>query len=45
MKDVIKIKCKLCGRITPHFLNKKGEYKCSICQTVNKTVKLKNNGN
>ena len=37
----INILCSNCGRITPHFLNDCGEYKCSICQTVNKTVKIK----
>lgn len=37
----INILCSNCERITPHFLNDCGEYKCSICQTVNKTVKIK----
>ncbi len=34
------IMCPKCGRITHHYLND-GEYKCVICQSVNKTIKVK----
>lgn len=33
MKD---LKCKFCGRTTPHYLSKKGQYKCIVCGTCNK---------
>lgn len=41
MEKLIKMKCPTCGRITSHYLNDKGEYKCCICQHVNKTIKHK----
>ena len=36
------IMCPKCGRITHHYLNEEtGEYKCVVCQSVNKTIKVK----
>lgn len=32
------IKCSICGKVTKHYLSKKGEYKCLICGTANKKV-------
>jgi hypothetical protein len=33
--------CPQCGRVTHHYLNDIGEYKCVVCQSVNKTIKVK----
>lgn len=38
---VLNIKCTTCGRETPHYVNVKGEVRCSICQTVAKKVAVK----
>lgn len=38
---VLKIKCATCGRETPHYVNIKGEVRCSICQTVTKVINVK----
>ena len=39
---LIDIQCPRCGRITHHYLNElTGEYKCVICQSTNKTIKVK----
>lgn len=38
MKD---LKCKFCGRTTPHYLSKKGQYKCIVCGTCNKHSSIK----
>lgn len=32
------MKCSECGKVTKHYLSSKGEYRCLICGTVNKTV-------
>lgn len=40
-KKLIDIACPKCGRTTHHYLNEEtGEYKCVICQSVNKTIKV-----
>lgn len=40
-KSVEDLKCPKCGRVTRHYLNPKtGEYRCVICQSVNKTIKV-----
>lgn len=39
--DDLKIKCSTCGRETPHYVNIKGEVRCSICQTVAKVINVK----
>jgi len=40
-QKLIDIQCPRCGRITHHYLNEEtGEYKCVICQSINKTVKV-----
>ena len=40
-KKLIDITCPKCGRTTHHYLNEEtGEYKCVICQSVNKTIKV-----
>lgn len=40
-KKLIDITCPKCGRITHHYLNEEtGEYKCVICQSINKTIKV-----
>jgi len=42
VKKLIDILCPKCGRITHHYLNEEtGEYKCVVCQSVNKTIKVK----
>ena len=33
-------KCAKCGRETPHYVNDKGEVKCSICHTTSRKVKV-----
>ena len=38
---VLSIKCAICGRETPHYVNSKGEVRCAICQTVAKKVEVK----
>jgi uncharacterized Zn finger protein (UPF0148 family) len=39
---LIDIQCPRCGRVTHHYLNElTGEYKCVICQSTNKTIKVK----
>jgi len=41
-QKLIDIQCPRCGRITHHYLNElTGEYKCVVCQSVNKTIKVK----
>lgn len=41
-KKLMDILCPKCGRITHHYLNEEtGEYKCVVCQSVNKTIKVK----
>lgn len=41
-KKLIDIQCPKCGRITHHYLNQEtGEYRCVVCQSVNKTIKVK----
>ena len=41
-KKLMDIMCPKCGRVTHHFLNEEtGEYKCVVCQSVNKTIKVK----
>jgi hypothetical protein len=36
------MQCPKCGRTTHHYLNEvTGEYKCVVCQSVNKTIKVK----
>lgn len=37
----LRIKCSICGRETPHYVNVKGEVRCSICQTVAKVINVK----
>lgn len=39
--DDLRIKCSTCGRETPHYVNIKGEVRCSICQTVAKVINVK----
>lgn len=39
--SVMNLRCSVCGRETPHYVNAKGEVKCAICQTTAKTVKVK----
>lgn len=40
-KKLIDITCPKCGRTTHHYLNEEtGEYKCVICQSINKTIKV-----
>lgn len=39
--DDLRIKCSTCGRETPHYVNIKGEVRCSICQTVTKVINVK----
>lgn len=39
--DDLRIKCPTCGRETPHYVNIKGEVRCSICQTVAKVINVK----
>lgn len=39
--DDLRIKCSACGRETPHYVNIKGEVRCSICQTVAKVINVK----
>jgi uncharacterized Zn finger protein len=34
----LEMKCSECGKVTKHYLSSKGEYRCLICGTVNKTV-------
>jgi len=42
VKKLMDIMCPKCGRITHHYLNEEtGEYKCVVCQSVNKTIKVK----
>ena len=39
---IVDIYCPKCGRTTHHYLNEiTGEYKCVVCQSVNKTIKVK----
>ena len=40
VKKLMDIMCPKCGRITHHYLND-GEYRCVVCQSVNKTIKVK----
>lgn len=41
-QKLIDIQCPRCGRITHHYLNElTGEYKCVVCQSVNKTIEVK----
>lgn len=40
-KKLIDIQCPKCGRTTHHYLNEEtGEYKCVVCQSINKTIKV-----
>lgn len=39
--DDLRIKCSTCGRETPHYVNIKGEVRCSICQAVAKVINVK----
>lgn len=42
MKKNLDIRCKICDRVTPHFLHEAtGTYHCSCCSTVNKKVSIK----
>ena len=42
VKKLMDITCPKCGRTTHHYLNEiTGEYKCVVCQSVNKTIKVK----
>lgn len=42
VKKLIDIPCPKCGRVTHHYLNEEtGEYKCVVCQSTNKTIKVK----
>ena len=34
----LEMKCSECGKVTKHYLSSKGEYRCLICGTVNKTI-------
>ena len=36
-----KIKCAVCNRETPHYVNAKGEVRCSICQSIAKKIAVK----
>ena len=38
--DMLDLTCKVCGSVTPHFLNENGEYRCCICQHVDKKIKV-----
>lgn len=40
-ESIVTLKCSCCGKPTKHYLTKDGEYKCIICQHVDKTVALK----
>lgn len=40
-KKLVDIMCPHCGRVTHHYLNDIGEYKCVVCQSINKTIKVK----
>lgn len=41
-QKLIDVQCPRCGRVIHHYLNEEtGEYKCVICQTINKTIKVK----
>jgi len=35
MKNVIERKCKMCGKVTKHYLTKDDHYKCMICGSIN----------
>ena len=39
-KKTKNIKCKSCGKITPHYLLE-DTYRCIYCNTANKTIKIK----
>ena len=40
-QKLIDIQCPRCGRVTHHYLNEvTGEYKCVVCQSINKTIKV-----
>lgn len=40
-QQLIDIQCPRCGRVTHHYLNEvTGEYKCVVCQSINKTIKV-----
>ena len=39
-ENIIKIMCKSCGKVTNHYLTASGDYKCVVCQTVNKSINL-----
>lgn len=39
----LEIKCLNCGKVTKHYLSKKGEVRCLICGTVNKVTSPKKN--
>ena len=42
MKKNLDIRCKICNRVTPHFLHEAtGTYHCSCCSTVNKKISIK----
>lgn len=42
MKKNLDIRCKICDRVTPHFLHEAtGTYHCSCCSTVNKKISIK----
>lgn len=32
------MKCSVCGKITKHFLDKDGNYRCLVCNTINASV-------
>lgn len=38
----MKLKCSRCGKVTDHYKSSTGECRCLVCNTVNKTVKVKN---
>lgn len=41
-KKLMDLMCPKCGRTTHHYLNEvTGEYKCVVCQSINKTIKVK----
>ena len=41
VKKLMDLMCPKCGRTTHHYLNEvTGEYKCVVCQSANKTIKV-----
>lgn len=39
-KNIINIKCAVCGKVTPHYLAD-GSYKCIYCENVDKVIPVK----